>query len=171
MPNAILTGLIYGAVLGGTTVILILAIMWWNPEILLREYPPDIRQAHGPMSSRARRQHIVASVVFVAVFVGILVASYRHLAVTSGGQYTFRAAWMHTAVVLTTINLIDLIVVDWLIGIRLQPRMMILPGTQGLAGYDDVRFHVRGFLIGLAGTLAASPIIGAIAWLAQASKS
>jgi hypothetical protein len=77
---------------------------------------------------------------------------------------------MHTAVVLTIVNLIDLIVVDWLIGIRLQPRMMILPGTEGLAGYDDFKFHVRGFLIGLVGTLAASPIMGAIAWLAQLSK-
>jgi len=167
MPNPIQTGLIYGAVLGGAVVILILGIMWWNAEILLREYPPDIRHAHGPMSRRARHQHIVASAVFLVVCAGILVASYRHLAVTSGGQYTFRSAWMHTAVVLTIVNLIDLIVVDWLIGIRLQPRMMILPGTDGLAGYDDLRFHVRGFLMGLVGTLAISPIIGVIAWLAQ----
>ena len=167
MPNPVITGLIYGAVLGGAIVILLLAMMWWNAEILLREYPPDIRNAHGPMSRRARRQHIVASAVFLAVCGGILVASYRHLAASSGGQYTFRSAWMHTAVVLTTVNLIDLIVVDWLIGIRLKPRMLILPGTEGLAGYDDVRFHVRGFLIGLAGTIPASSIIGAIAWLAQ----
>jgi hypothetical protein len=171
MPTEIQTGLIYGAVLGGTMAVLTLVTLWWNAEILLREYPPDIRQAHGPMSRRARRQHIVASVVFVAVFVGILVASYRYLAVTSGGRYTFRAAWVHAAVMLTTLNLIDLIVVDWLIGIRLRPRMLILPGTEGLAGYDDVRFHVRGFVIGLAVTLAASPIIAALAWLAQASKS
>src|SRR6185503_11253228 len=77
MPNPIQTGLIYGVVLGGAIVILILAMMWWNAEILLREYPPDIRHAHGPMSRRARRQHIIASAVFLVVCAGILVASYR----------------------------------------------------------------------------------------------
>jgi len=171
MPNGVLTGLIYGAVLGAATVILISAMIWWNAEILLREYPPDIRQAHGPMSRRARRQHIIASVVFIGVFVSIFAASYQHLAVTSGGQYTFRAASVHALIALTVVNLVDLIVVDWLIGIRFRPRKVILPGTEGLAGYDDLRFHVRGFVVGLVGTLAASPIIGAIAWLAQGSKS
>ena len=171
MPNGVLTGLIYGAVLGAATVILISAMIWWNAEILLREYPPDIRQAHGQMSRRARRQHIIASVVFIGVFVSIFAASYQHLAVTSGGRYTFRAASVHALIALTVVNLVDLIVVDWLIGIRFRPRKLILPGTEGLAGYDDLRFHVRGFVVGLVGTLAASPIIGAIAWLAQGSKS
>ena len=73
--------------------------------------------------------------------------------------------------VLTVVNLVDLLVIDWLISIRFRPRKLILPGTEGLAGYDDLRFHVRGFVFGLVGTLAASPIIGAIAWLAQGSKS
>jgi hypothetical protein len=119
------------------------------------------------MSRRGRRQHLVASVVFLAVIVGILVSSYCHLAATSGGQYTFRVAWVHAVVVLTTVNLIDLIVIDWFIGIRLRPRMIILPGTEGLAGYDDVGFHIRGFGIGLVGTFAASPVIALIAWFVQ----
>src|SRR5262245_36682028 len=125
--------------------VLILLTLWWNAEILLREYPPDVRQAHGPMSRKSRRQHIAASVVFVAVFIAILVISYRHLAVMTGGGFTFWTASLHAVVLLTVFNLFDLIVIDWLIGIKWQPGMLVLPGTEGLSGYDVLWFHVRGF--------------------------
>jgi hypothetical protein len=49
---------------------------------------------------------------------------------------------------LFTFNLIDLLVLDWLVFNTLQPKFVILPGTDGMAGYKDYLFHLRGFLIG-----------------------
>src|SRR6476620_3664687 len=145
MPNGVLTGLIYGAVLGAATVILISAMIWWNAEILLREYPPDIRQAHGQMSRRARRQHIIASVVFIGVFVSIFAASYQHLAVTSGGQYTFRAASVHALIALTVVIIVVLIVVArWTdISSRRWKLSLSYPASPSVSG--RISFHLRGF--------------------------
>jgi hypothetical protein len=167
MTSVITIALIYGAVLGVAMLFLTLLTLLWNPEILLREYPPDIRRAHGPMSPLARRQHVVASLIFVAVFVAVLVASYYHQAMSSGGHYTFVTAWVHAMVVLGIFNLFDFAIIDWLVCVQLQPRMIVLPGTEGLEGYSDLRFHVRGFVIGMVGILVASPIVGAVAMLAQ----
>jgi energy-converting hydrogenase Eha subunit B len=45
-------------------------------------------------------------------------------------------------------NIVDLLILDWLIFCTLTPKFMILPGTEGMAGYKDYGFHFRGFLIG-----------------------
>ena len=36
-----------------------------------------------------------------------------------------------------------------------RPRVIVLPGTEGLAGYGDYGFHFRGFLKGLVFCFAA----------------
>ena len=50
--------LVSGAVLSVALSILLLAVLRFNAEILLNDYPPDIRKQHGPMSERTRRQRI-----------------------------------------------------------------------------------------------------------------
>jgi hypothetical protein len=39
---------------------------------------------------------------------------------------------------------------------------MILPGTEGMAGYTDYRFHFLGFLKGTAGIVVASLVIATL---------
>lgn len=45
----------------------------------------------------------------------------------------------------------------------LKPRFMILPGTEGMAGYSDYKFHFRKFLNGIVFTFILSGIVTAIA--------
>lgn len=59
-------------------------------------------------------------------------------------------------------NLLDWLVLDWLICIKIRPGFMILPGTEGLAGYADYGFHFRGFLIGIVISLLISLLFAAI---------
>jgi hypothetical protein len=33
-------------------------------------------------------------------------------------------------------NLLDLLLLDWFVLMTLRPRFMILPGTEGMAGYE-----------------------------------
>jgi hypothetical protein len=39
---------------------------------------------------------------------------------------------------------------------------MVLPGTEGMAGYGSYWFHLRGFLMGVPIVLAASALFAAI---------
>ena len=51
---------------------------------------------------------------------------------------------------------------DWLLFCTVQPRMMVLPGTEGMAGYRDYRFHFIGFLKGLGFCLFGGLVIGGL---------
>jgi hypothetical protein len=80
-------------------------------------------------------------------------------------EVTFLRVFVNSAVILMMFNLVDLIVIDWLIFNTLQPRFIILPGTEGMAGYHDYGFHFRQFLKGTAGSLVVSLMIAAITTL------
>jgi hypothetical protein len=60
-------------------------------------------------------------------------------------------------------NLIDLLLLDWLLLMTFKPRFMILPGTEGMAGYNDYGFHFRKFLNGIVFTFLLSLIVSGIA--------
>lgn len=61
----------------------------------------------------------------------------------------------------------DLLIPDWLIFVAIQPKFIILPGTEGAKGYRDYGFHFRAFLKGSLGALIASLIIAGIVWLIE----
>ncbi len=65
-------------------------------------------------------------------------------------------------------NLFDLVVLDWLVFMRLRPLRVVIPGTEGMAGNDDFRFHLRGFLKGTLGISVLSLAIAGASLLAAA---
>src|SRR5260370_545802 len=60
-------------------------------------------------------------------FLGIFVSAF-------GGPFLF--------------NMVDWLILDWLIFCTFTPRFAVLPGTEGMAGYKNYAMHFRGFLIG-----------------------
>ena len=68
---------------------------------------------------------------------------------------TFATVFAAAFVAAFTFNLIDLLILDWLVFVTWRPRVIVLPGTEGLAGYGDYGFHFRGFLKGLVFCFAA----------------
>src|ERR1051326_6905954 len=87
--------LAYGAILSGILCILLLGILWSNPEILLHDYPPDIRAKYGPMSERSKRQRVPVVVFFGTVVLGVVAASFVAVRANSGGHIPFRTAFVH----------------------------------------------------------------------------
>ena len=69
-----------------------------------------------------------------------------------------------SVVALLVFNAFDLIVLDWLFFCTIQPRQMVLPGTEGMPGYRDYRFHFIGFLKGL-GFCAVGGLFIAVLWV------
>src|SRR3712207_3725362 len=155
-------GLLYGLVLSCLLSIIFVAMAYINAEMWLPDYPPDIQQRFGPMSERARRQRRLASLPVGGVLVGTLLLLLVHLTAVLDGSLTFGAVFLSTATMLLVFNLVDLLIVDWLIGIRIRPRFIVLPGTEGAAGYHDYGFHFRAFLKGIVGSLIASLVIAGI---------
>ena len=153
--------LAYGGVLSGISCVLLLGILWINPEILLKDYPPDIQAKYGPMSERSRRQRLPVAVFFGAVVLGVVAASFVEVRANSGGHIPFLTALVHLFVMFSLFNLVDLLILDWPL-VAMRPSFIVLPGTEGLAGYKDYGFHFRGFLIGTVLILVTSILIAGV---------
>jgi hypothetical protein len=154
--------LLYGGVLSAALSVMLIALLWMNPEILLNDYPPDIRQKHGPMSERSKRQRVLVAIAISAVALGIVAASFSAVRANGGGRIQFLTAFVHLFVMFSVFNVVDLLLLDWPL-VAITPRFMVLPGTEGSAGYKDYGFHFRGFLIGVVLVLVASGLMAAAA--------
>ena len=138
-----------GAVLCGVLGVLVMGSLYYNPEIWLQDYPPDVRAQYGPARRPGtRRQQWLVAGPMLALVLGWPVRSTRRRQVANGGRLSFPAAFLHAAGILGLFNLFDAVVLDYLILTRMQPRFAILPGTEGMAGYQDLGLQARAFLKG-----------------------
>lgn len=162
MDTIIQHGLIYGLYFSVFCGALLLAGALINPESMLNDYPPDIRAAYGPMSERARRVRTLVGIPFLLGVIALLVISVATLIPKLGGQVSFLDVFTSTAIMLMVFNVVDLLILDWLLFVTLQPQMIVLPGTEGMAGYRDYGFHFRAFLRGTVMMLILSLIVAGI---------
>jgi hypothetical protein len=141
---------------------MVLVLVRINPEIMLGDYPPDIQAKYGPMSERSKRQRIPVAILFLVVMFAIVAASFAPILGAVDRPRLFLASFTNLFVVFSVFNILDWLVLDWLIVVTLRPRFLVLPGTDGMAGYGDYAFHFRGFLIGIAITLVASVLLSGL---------
>jgi len=133
------------------------------PDMWVSKYPPDIQQKYGPMSPRsARLRPYIAVLVFMTALLVPLLGLFALRAAV--GEVSFIVAFAFSSVTLLVFNLFDLLLLDWLLFCTVQPKLMVLPGTQGMPGYKDYRFHFIGFLKGLIFCVVGSLFI-ALLWV------
>jgi len=158
----ITNALIFGCILSAILFAMVLVLVRINPEIMLGDYPPDIQAKYGPMSERSKRQRIPVAILFLVVMFAIVAASFAPILGAVDRPRLFLASFTNLFVVFSVFNILDWLVLDWLIVVTLRPRFLVLPGTDGMAGYGDYAFHFRGFLIGIAITLVASILLSGL---------
>lgn len=156
MPEVLL-GLLWGSLFGGVFCLVTLAIGRLNAEMLVNSYPPDIQARFGPMRPRVRRQANIAGVMLLAALLAVVIAGVLDLRARVG--LGWGSTFIFLLVMFQTWNLIDLVILDWLLLITLRPRFMILPGTEGLPGYRDYRYHFRKFVRGILLTAVMAGIL------------
>lgn len=128
---------------------------------MLNDYPPDIRDKWGAMTERTKRQRVLVANLLLVTVLSVGVWSIRSLSTLAGSDGTFAIAFAHFAIMFGTFNLFDWLLFDWPL-VYWQPRFLVLPGTEGLAGYTNYQFHFRGILIGIPIVLAGSALLAAI---------
>lgn len=162
-PALVNAALVNGAILS----IALVVIMFMSGKLALDmwvgDYPPDVRAKFGPMSAKART---LRPYFAVAVFLAFLLIPILGLAAlrNANGAIAFLPALVFGIISVFVFNLFDLLILDWLFFCTIQPPSMVLPGTEGMAGYRDYRFHFIGFLKGLGFCLVGGLVIAAL-WL------
>jgi hypothetical protein len=162
-------GLVSGAIFSAVMTVLVVVSLMINKEIWINDYPKDVQAAYGPISEKGKRQRIVFTVLVMAAFVGIIVVSNVLLVNTLSGT-GFWAIFANTVIMFVFFNLVDVVIIDWLILIVLWPSLGMLPGTENmLASYHDVRMHltnaVKGFILALLAGLIAAGIAMLVTWV------
>src|SRR5215216_5675927 len=104
---------IYGVILSGVLFTLMLGLVRINPEIMLKDYPPDIQAKYGPMSERSKRQRVPVAIFIIAVLFGIVTLSFQDVGANQEGDISFFVAFIHLLVMFSVFNLLDWLVLDW----------------------------------------------------------
>jgi hypothetical protein len=158
--------LLYGSMLSVLLSLIILISLRINPAMWTDDAPADLKAKVGPLSAQTKRQRRWVSIPFFGILAVVLIGSILPLRTMTGGELSFLLVFTHIWIVLMTFNLVDLLIIDWLVVGLLQPKFVIVPGTEGMAGYRDYAFHARAFVKGSIAMFALSLIVaGLTVWL------
>ena len=140
--------LIDGAILNILLSIIVYGSIYANPMIWVGDYPPDIQAAVGETVDLPLAQTIIFAVLCFGVVIGVVLYSNARLRQQNGGQLSFLAAFVNSALIFFYFAVWDLLILDWLIFVTIQPDFIVIPGTEGLAGYKDYFFHFEVSFLG-----------------------
>lgn len=159
------TGILYGLVFSLFFSALILVMIKINPEMMLNDYPPDIKARYGPASEKTKQQRMPFVILFFLIVIGVPLLSILRLDQMISGVPSFLEVFVNIFTLFLVFNIVDLLILDWLIFCAITPGFIVLPGTEGMAGYKDYMFHFRGFLIGCVICLVSGLVFASIAAL------
>lgn len=166
MEQIVNVSLLYGAILSVVLSVMVMGSLRVNAEIWAHDYPPDVKAKYGPISERSRRQKNLLVIPFFATLLGMILLTIVRVGQLTGGTPSFLQLAVGIFIVVMMFNLVDLLVLDWLIFGLIQPSFVILPGTEGMAGYKDHGFAFRGFILGTGLSIVSSLVFAGIAYAA-----
>lgn len=140
--------IIDGVILSLLASLFIMVTMKVNPRIWLNDYPKDIQAKVAPQSPYEKRISFLLGIPFILLLLGFPLFSSLTLKQQFPGQISFSALFVNSFGVVFIFNLVDWLILDWLIFCVITPKFIVLEGTEGMPGYKNFFFHFQGFLIG-----------------------
>jgi hypothetical protein len=141
------------SVVGSTGLLLMLR---YNPRLFLGHYAKAIREVVPPRSARER---------WIAFGFGLLLAAPLGSALlwqaATLESHSFWDRFAYAFGVLFVFNLVDLVVLDWLIVCWFKLPWAVLPGTAHIAVPNPYVHHFKEFLMGTVGLAAIGLAIAA----------
>jgi hypothetical protein len=151
-----------GALLSVAGSTYLLLLLRFNCRIFLRHYPKELRKIVPPKSKREMQMSVLLGVPFALLLLGAPYVSTRLWQTTSRGSSSFWELFAHGFGVFFFFNLVDLLVIDWLIVCWYAPSWVILPGTEHIVHTNPYLHHFKGFLIGTASSVFVGFAIAAL---------
>lgn len=131
-----------------------------NPRYEMKSYPKEITNLVSPQTKKEKKGFLkIALPMVLIVITGIVYFIYNDY---KNIDVSYITLFIHTFVVFQVWNIFDLFIMDWLIFCTVQPKFMIMPGTDGSTAYKDYKYHFIGFLKGIIISTIGSIIISAI---------
>jgi hypothetical protein len=154
-----------GAILSLLATVFILITIRINPRLWLGDYPKPIQEQVPPQSEREKQLSRWIGIPFLILLLGVPLVSTWRLQSLSQEPVPFISLFLTAAGVAYCFNLVDWLLIDWLVFCSLTPDFIVIPGTKGHHAYKDYGFHFRGFLTGTLFSAIAGLILAGIVWL------
>jgi hypothetical protein len=151
--------LIDSALYVGLATFLLLALVLYNPRLMLQDYPPAIKTIVPPKTGTEKQQSLWLGMPFLLVLL-----IFPFVAVFRVNETSFIDLFLHAFGVVWAFNVWDWLVLDWLVFCTITPKMFIIPGSEGHPAYKDYAFHFRGFLIGTGFSFAMGLIVATVVY-------
>jgi hypothetical protein len=164
--------LVDGTILNVLISIIVYGSIYVNPLFWVSDYPPDIQEAVGSVDVPIG-QKLVVGVLFLCIVVGVPLYSNARLRRQNNGKLSFPAAFANSALIAFYFAVWDLLILDWLIFVTIQPDFIVIPGTEGLAGYKDYWFHFEVSFLGWTqwiSILVAGLVLGGLSMIRLGGK-
>jgi hypothetical protein len=129
--------------------VLIMGSILWNREMWLNDYPPDVKAKWGTISEKARKERNIFAVIFFGTMIAALIYVPIRLTDALGTTPGFLTILVCVAIIYSIFNLVDAFIIDWLFLTKLFPQIIILPGTEGMAGYTDMKWWAVNLFKGI----------------------
>jgi hypothetical protein len=139
--------LIDGGILTAVVSTVLVLMLYFKPRMALSDYPEDVKAAVPPRTKEELSAGIILSIPLLILFIAYPLYSVWRVEFMLGYEITY---WMAFAVIFGEyfmVSMFDLIVLDLLMFYTWTPKFLVLPGTEGFAGYKDYRPHVKAQLM------------------------
>jgi len=142
--------------------IYVFLILKYYPFSMLHDYPKDIQTAATiEKPTRAQEQaakRFGAGGGLVIFCVLLLFGLFRF----HSEQASFLQVLKFIFIIAMTWNVVDLLIMDWLIVCTITPKWVVIKGTEKCKGYKDYFFHFKGFLLGCVYTMIMALLFSGI---------
>jgi hypothetical protein len=140
--------LLDGAILSILASLLLVGTLRFNPRLFLQDYPQSIQNLVPAKTPKEKRQSLIVGIPFLLLLVVVPFLSTLSLMHQSGEEVTFYQLFLHAFGVILFFNIVDLIVLDWLMFCTWTPSFLIIPGSEGSEAYKDYFYHFKASIIG-----------------------
>ena len=151
-----------GATLSFIASLLLIVSLRLNPRIWLQDYPEAIQDKVPPKTEREKRLSLIFGIPFLVLLVAVPFISTLALKRQGGGDVSFLQLFLNAFGVAFTFNLVDLLLLDWLMFCTITPKFVVIPGTEGMEGYKDYSHHFKASMIGTVLSVVAGLVIAGI---------
>ena len=145
--------------------LMVMPSLYKNPINWVMDFPPEIIKRveslpqYKDKIKKKEKRHIKKKILAMIAFVVVLSA----VAYFSGCR-SFLDTFLHVFIIFVTVNLYDLVVLDW--GIACHSKKIRIQGTEDMdKEYNNPWFHSRGFIIGCVLGLIVALLSGVVVQL------
>ena len=142
--------LLDGSILSILASLLLIGTLHFNPRLFLQDYPQNIQSLVPAKTPKEKRQSLTVGIPFLLLLVVVPFLSTLSLLRQSAGETTFFQLFLHAFGVIFIFNIVDLIVLDWLMFCTWTPPFLVIPGSEGSEAYKDYFYHFKASIIGTA---------------------